>query len=119
MKPSVALSGARGLLLLALATAPAFAQQADARNGKSLALPPGRAPLVADAAMRGDAAAVRALISRQTDVNVPQGDGMTALHWAADHGDSAMAAMLIKAHANVKVTTRIGGYTPLHIAAKS
>ena len=41
--------------------------------------------------MRGDVATVRALIARRADVNAPQGDGMTALHWAADRGDSAMA----------------------------
>src|SRR6185295_2693611 len=73
----------------------------------------------ADAAMRGDAAATRALIAQRADVNIPQGDGMTALHWAAEHGDSAMAVILVRAHANVKATTRIGGYTPLHLASKS
>ena len=46
---------------------------------------------VADAAMKGDLATVRALISRGANVNAPQGDGMTALHWAAERGDSAMA----------------------------
>src|SRR6185436_18765670 len=51
------------------------------------------------------------------DVNAPQGDGMTALHWAADHGDSAMAAELLRAKANVASRTRIGAYTALHIAA--
>ena len=74
---------------------------------------------IADAAMRGDVAAVRTLIARRADVNAPQGDGMTALHWAADHGDSAMATALLRAKANVRVRTRIGAYTPLHIAART
>ena len=74
---------------------------------------------VADAAMRGDLATVRVLIARGASVNAPQGDGMTALHWAAERGDSAMAATLIRAKANVRAVTRIGDYTPLHIAAKN
>ena len=36
---------------------------------------------LADAAMQGDRAAVRALLEQQVDVNVAQGDGSTALHW--------------------------------------
>lgn len=74
---------------------------------------------VADAAMRRDLAAVRALVARKADVNVPHGDGMTALHWAAEAGDSAMTAILLRARANVRAVTRIGDYTPLHIAART
>ena len=37
---------------------------------------------VADAAARGDITAVRALIAQKDDVNAPQADGATALHWA-------------------------------------
>ena len=74
---------------------------------------------VADAAMRGDVATVRSLIARRADVNAPQGDGMTALHWAADRGDSAMTAELLRAKADVRLRTRIGAYTPLHIAART
>ncbi|HUQ81041.1 MAG TPA: ankyrin repeat domain-containing protein [Gemmatimonadaceae bacterium] len=73
---------------------------------------------VADAAMRGDVASVRRLIAQGQDVNASQGDGMTALHWAADHGDSAMASALVRSKANVRAVTRIGAYTPLHIAAR-
>src|SRR5687768_4067523 len=39
---------------------------------------------VADAAMRGDRAAVRAALARKADVNAPQADGTTALHWAVE-----------------------------------
>src|SRR5437762_11956115 len=73
---------------------------------------------VADAAMRGDAAAVRALLQQHADVNAPQGDGMTALHWAAAGGDAALAAALVGAGASTAAGTRVGHHTPLHIAAK-
>ena len=73
---------------------------------------------VADAAMNGDKAAVRALIKQASDINAAQGDGMTALHWAAMHGDAELAQMLVYAGANVKATTRIGSYTPLYIASQ-
>ena len=74
---------------------------------------------VADAAMKRDLATVRTLITRGASVNLAQGDGMTALHWAAEAGDSAMTAVLLRAKANVRAVTRIGEYTPLHIAART
>ncbi|MGH9144210.1 MAG: ankyrin repeat domain-containing protein, partial [Vicinamibacterales bacterium] len=48
-----------------------------------------------------------------------QGDGMTALHWAAMHGDADLTATLLYAGANVRATTRLGGYTALHLAAQA
>ncbi|MBC8086494.1 MAG: ankyrin repeat domain-containing protein [Phycisphaerae bacterium] len=74
---------------------------------------------VADAAMRGDMALVRVLLSKGNDVNVAQGDGMTALHWAANRGDSALTVMLLQRKASTSVTTRIGGFAPLHVAAQN
>jgi ankyrin repeat protein len=76
----------------------------------------GPAP-VAEAAMRRDSDAVRALLKNGDDVNAAQGDGMTALHWAARHGDLELTRMLLYAGANVKAATRLGGYTPLLMAA--
>ncbi|MGH9385294.1 MAG: ankyrin repeat domain-containing protein [Vicinamibacterales bacterium] len=73
---------------------------------------------IAEAAERGDTEAVRALIKKGLDVNEPQGDGTTALHWAAITGDAELAQMLIYAGANVRATTRIGAYTPLFLAAR-
>jgi ankyrin repeat protein len=73
---------------------------------------------VAKAAESGDREAVRALLKKGLDVNEAQGDGSTALHWAAIKGDADMARMLIYAGANVRATTRIGAYTPLYLAAK-
>jgi ankyrin repeat protein len=74
---------------------------------------------VADAAAKGDKDAVRSLIKQAVDVNAAQGDGMTALHWAALNGDAELAQMLLYAGASVKATTRLGGYNPLYMAAKS
>jgi uncharacterized protein len=73
---------------------------------------------VADAAMKGDTGTVRALLRDGADVNAAQGDGMTALHWAAQRGDVEMAKILVYAGANVKATTRLGGYTPLLLASR-
>src|SRR5262245_34804833 len=73
---------------------------------------------VAEAAMNGDRATVRALITAGEDINAAQGDGMTALHWAARHGDDELVRTLIVAGANLRATTRLGGYTPLLMAAE-
>ncbi|MCE2902719.1 MAG: ankyrin repeat domain-containing protein [Gemmatimonas sp.] len=72
-----------------------------------------------EAASRGDLTTVRALIAARADVNAALGDGMTALHWAAERGDAAMAHLLLKAGAKVTPVTRNGAYTPLHVAARA
>jgi ankyrin repeat protein len=74
---------------------------------------------VADAARAGDAAAVKALLRGGADVNAAQGDGMTALHWAAQKGDAELVGMLLAAGANVRATTRLGAFTPLHLASQA
>ena len=74
-------------------------------------------PPVAQAAMRGDIEKVRSLLKAGADVNAAQGDGMTALHWAARRHDVKMVRMLLYAGANPKALTRIGGYTPVHLAS--
>src|ERR1044071_6718822 len=71
---------------------------------------------VADAAMRGDMTAVRTLIAQGAEVNAPQADGSSALHWAVYKGNMAMLEALIAARANVKATTREGA-TPLYLAS--
>ena len=73
-------------------------------------------PLI-DAAARGDTSAVRQLLRDGADVNEAQGDGMTALHWAAETGNGELADMLVYAGANLEAGTRIGQYTPLHVAS--
>lgn len=84
----------------------------------ALAAAPATAP-IADAARRGDTDAVRALLQSGGDVNAAEGDGMTALHWAADRGDARLAALLLAAGANPEAGTRIGRHTPLHVAARA
>jgi ankyrin repeat protein len=74
---------------------------------------------VADAAMEGNREAVRTLLKQAADVNAAQGDGMTALHWAASKDDAELAQMLLYAGANVQATTRLGGITPLWLAAQN
>ncbi len=81
------------------------------------AAPRGDSP-VADAAMRDDVAAVRALLADGADVNAPRGDGMTGLHWAALNGNAEIARLLIGAGADLDAATRIGAHTPLHVAGR-
>src|SRR5713226_4359473 len=95
----------------------AFACAMALLRGVSPMARPGDSP-VADAAMRGDIAAVRAALQQGADVNGGQGDGMTALHWAAERGDQDLAKLLLGSGASPAVETRIGRYTPLHIASK-
>src|SRR6185436_587676 len=73
---------------------------------------------LADAAMQGNKAAVQSLLKQGVDVNAAQGDGSTALHWAASRGDLEMTQALLKAGASVKSVTRIGAMTPLFMAAR-
>ncbi len=81
-----------------------------AANGKSAGSE------VADAAMHRDISAVRSLIQKKADVNAPQADGATALHWAVQLDDLQMVDVLIQAGANVKATNRFE-VTPLAIAS--
>ena len=78
--------------------------------------PASAATPVADAARRGDPAAVRMLLRQGADPNAAHGDGMSPLHWAAERGDAGMAEALIHAGAAVAARTRIGHHTPLHVA---
>jgi ankyrin repeat protein len=68
--------------------------------------------------MRGDVERVRSLLREGADVDAAQGDGMTALHWAAERGDADLADVLLDAGADVAAVTRLGDYAPLHLATK-
>jgi ankyrin repeat protein len=71
---------------------------------------------VADAAMRGDNSAVRALLNKKADANAPQIDGTTALHWAVRANDLELTDMLLKAGARVSAANESGA-TPMQLAA--
>src|SRR5271163_4669621 len=70
---------------------------------------------VVDAVKDGDTAAAIALLKQHADVNAPEPDGTSALHWAARQDDVEMADRLIKAGANAKAANRYG-VTPLYLA---
>lgn len=70
-----------------------------------------------EATRTGDTEAVARLIAGGADLNAAMGDGMTALHLAAQSGQLAMVEALLEAGAEPDPTTRIGNYTPLHIAS--
>ncbi|MDH3271469.1 MAG: ankyrin repeat domain-containing protein [Gemmatimonadota bacterium] len=74
---------------------------------------------VADAAQAADADRVRTLLQQGADANAAQADGLTAMHWAALNDDKEILDLLMYAGANLKPLTRVGGYTPLHLAARS
>lgn len=68
-----------------------------------------------DAAKNTDRATLRALLDQHADVNAPDTDGATALHWAVRWDDKATAELLIGKGANVKAANRYG-VTPLSLA---
>ena len=71
---------------------------------------------LADAAMNGDTAAVGRLLTENADVDEPQLDGSTALHWTVYRDDLETSELLIGAGADVAVVTN-AGVTPLHLAS--
>ena len=71
---------------------------------------------LADAAERGDREAIASLIKQKADINGTQGEGTTALHWAAQRDDVEAAKMLLAAGANVTAVTDNGAITPLFMA---
>ena len=73
---------------------------------------------VADAVERRDKQVVLSLLKAQEDVNAPQSDGATALHWAAYLEDAATTALLIRAGAQVNTTNNYG-VTPLVLASQN
>ncbi len=72
-------------------------------------------PLV-EAVKTGDLAAARALMAKGVDVNAPEADGTTALHWAVQRNDVDLVSRLLKAGAQVNVKN-VFGSTPMFEAA--
>ena len=73
------------------------------------------APRLADAAQKQDKQALQALIRDKANVNAPQPDGATALHWASHWDDIGMTDILIAAGANVNAKNDYSA-TPLSLA---
>jgi ankyrin repeat protein len=73
---------------------------------------------VADAVMHQDLGQLNHLIAAKSDINSPQPDGSTALHWAAYHGDSQITLRLLKAGADPNARTATG-MTPLMLACEA
>ena len=72
-------------------------------------------PLI-EAVKSGDRVAALAMIERKADVNAPEADGTTALHWAVQQNDVELVDRLIRAGANVKARNDYGS-TPMSEAA--
>ncbi|MBM62910.1 MAG: hypothetical protein CL484_08185 [Acidobacteria bacterium] len=77
----------------------------------------GRTVPLVDAVKGGSVDDVRALL-QEHDVNTPEADGTTALHWAVHRNDVAVAGLLIRAGADVTAVNRYG-VTPLPLAAEN
>jgi ankyrin repeat protein len=73
---------------------------------------------VADAAQRQDWTAVRTLLKAKADVNAPQGDGATALHWAAHWDNREIVELLLQAGAKPDPANQLG-VTPLWLASEN
>ncbi len=71
-----------------------------------------------DAVRQGDLDTIRSLVQSGADVNAAEGDGMTALHWAAEGNHAQGAQILIYAGARLDARTRIGDFTPLLVASR-
>jgi ankyrin repeat protein len=94
-------------LVVAWVVSGPIAIEAQSRNADlAAAARDGKATVVSEA-LRGGAA-----------VDDATGDGMTALHWAAERGHAQIVLQLVEAGADVTLRTRVGGYTPLHLAAR-
>jgi ankyrin len=62
-----------------------------------------------------DDTTIRSLLKAGIDVNTPQGDGATALHWAVHYDDLATVDLLLRAGSRANVANDLG-VTPLYLA---
>ena len=74
------------------------------------------APPIIQLVKEADHAALSALVANGADVNVTEGDGATALHWAAHRNDVESVHLLIKGGADVNIANALN-VTPLWLAA--
>ncbi|MEO1999234.1 MAG: ankyrin repeat domain-containing protein, partial [Planctomycetaceae bacterium] len=71
-----------------------------------------------EAAKSQDRAAVDVLLTEQVDVNVPQPDGATPLHWASYHDDLEVVELLLDGGAEIDAINDYG-ITPLSLACEN
>jgi ankyrin repeat protein len=109
---------------LSVLAAVGAAAQTASRDSRASAKDVPRAPIaaevasspLAEAAARGDTAAVRALLAAgDIDPNAWDRDGTPALHWVVRVGDLETAKSLLAAGADVNAVNRFG-LAPLHVA---
>ncbi len=106
-----------GCSLVAVASTIGLAAPFEQRLASPKLAPPVRASEggLIEAVRNKDVESVRALLKQRADVNAPQGDGATALHWAAHGDDLVTADLLIRAGAHPSAANDVGA-TPLHLA---
>ncbi len=66
----------------------------------------------------GESTQALVLLDGATNVNFPEADGMTALHYAVLNNDLTIVTSLIEAGADIGATTRYG-VTPIYLAAQN
>ena len=90
-----------GLLILLLSSAGSAVSAADER--------------LVEAVRSGDYASARAIVEAGGDVDTPEADGTTALHWAVRRDQSEIADLLLRMGADANAANRYG-VTPLSLA---
>ena len=84
----------------------------------NLAIAQGRDLRLIEAVKNRDRQVLQTLLKQKVDVNAPQPDGSTALHWAAQTDDLESADLLLNAGAQVS-TANDYGITPLLLASQN
>lgn len=103
MKTTPRLSLLAAGILSALLALPASAQEGNEQQ-------------LLELAATGDTQATLELLTRKTDVNQPQADGTTLLHWAIYYNDSELVKALLKRDADATARNEFGA-SPLSQAA--
>jgi ankyrin repeat protein len=85
--------------------------------GAGVRAAPAPVPII-EAVKTSDSDAVRQLIKNRVDVNTPDVDGTTALHWALRLNDVRAAELLVRAGAKIDAENRYG-VRPLSVACTS
>jgi uncharacterized protein len=75
----------------------------------------GRDLRLIEAVKKGDSATVGSLLRQRVDVNLPETDGTTALHWAVHYGYVEIVNLLVRSGADARAANRFG-VTPLALA---